>query len=577
MRKYIFLIGLLLMCIFSTSSFAKNNSENMNLEEIQKNYIIVKYKNGKIEKRLVSDFVEPEIKSISLDLKNENIKSDIDKAIDIANSNNEIEFSEPVIIFKANDILPNDINPNDSWRFDILGMNYLWEDFELIDFSQVIVAVIDTGVDLENDDLHTISGKDYVNDDMIADDDYGHGSHVAGVIGAITNNGNLVAGLANNVKIMPLKVLNSSGSGTNADVALAIEYAADNGADIINMSLGSGSESSLVKDAVEYAYGEGVVIVSSSGNSSNHWLDSEYPDENSGEIRNMEPMGYPAAFPEVISVGSIQYKDDEVIYISDFSDCSGKREIGGVEQEVFLDVVAPGSRIFSYIEDGTIEGWSGTSMAAPHVAGLAAIVKAKYNFLNKFQIREIINDTAIRTGINVPTYTGVSDDEIYGNGLINIKNAFGFDGLKLLNIKAYNSEGTELVINDYLFDNFIYSYDIELPEDTDKIVFNGEVMMDSSSIKLDGNNILDIIEIERTINTNEQTHIFNITSIYSESGNEIIKDYTFNFNILTGNEETYLSGLNVTDHNLTPTFVNTDFIYAIEDVEYEINEITVNA
>lgn len=572
MKKYFLLITLLFLLIFSSITFAKNNSESMSLEEIQKNYILVKYKNGKIKKRLISDFVEPKMKSMSLDLSIENNEVEIKEAIKIANENDEIELSEPIIIFTADNTLPNDINPNDPWRFDIIGMNDLWEDFESIDFSQVTVAVIDTGIDMDNPDFNidTVNAYDFANGDNTPNDDHGHGSHVSGVIGAIANNSEGIVGIAGNVKIMPLKVLDAGGSGTNEDVALAIRHAADNNADIINMSLGSNVESAIVRDAVVYAYDEGVTIISSSGNGSNHWTDGEDADEYGGSTRSMSTMGYPAAFTEVISVGSVQYLNAE-IYISDFSECSGEQEIDGNLQDVNLDVVAPGSRIYSFISDGSIYSLSGTSMSSPHVAGLAAILKAKYSSLDNVQIREIINNTAIDTDIIIPTYSGVNDDEIFGNGLINIKNAFGFDGLKTLDIKAYDSLNNELSISGYNFDQLDYSYNLEVPESTVKIVFDGSTVMSNSSV-LNNEDAIPNVLLTKLIDTENTIVEISVETNYGSSINQL-----YQFNITKKVSSSYLENLIITDHDLAPIFAKDTLTYSISDVTYNTDLLEITA
>ncbi|MDM8534472.1 S8 family serine peptidase, partial [Clostridiaceae bacterium HSG29] len=578
MKKYLLLIILLFMFLFSTISFAKSNGEKLNLEEIQKNYILVKYKNGKIEKRLISDFVEPKMKSMSLDLNNEsdeNNKTEIEEAIEIANENDEIEFSEPIIIFTADDTLPNDINENDAWRFDLLGMNDLWEDFDSVDFSEITVALIDTGIDMDNPDFNidTANAYDFVNADNNPNDDHGHGSHVAGILGAISNNNNDVAGIASEVKLLPLKVLDAGGSGTNENVALAIKYAAGEGedkrADIINMSLGANIESDVVREAVEYAYSKGVIIVSSSGNGSNHWIDSEDGDEDGGTTRDMSTMGYPAAFNEVISVGSIQYLNNE-IYISDFSECSGDQIINGILQNVYLDVVAPGSRIYSYISDGRILSLSGTSMASPHVAGLAAILKAKYTSLDNIQIREIINKTAIDNDIIVPSYSGVSDDEIYGNGLINIKNAFGFDGLKELEIKAYDSLNNELSISGYNFDQFDYSYNIEVPESTVKIVFNGSTVMSNSNVLNNEDSIPNVL-LTKLIDSENTLVEISVETNYGNSINQL-----YEFNIAKKISNSFLENLIITDYDLSPVFNKDTLTYSISNVSYNTETLEIN-
>ena len=127
----------------------------------------------------------------------------------------------------------------------------------------ITVAVIDTGISRVRDLVETkfVPGYDFVNDRVEATDDYGHGTHVAGTIAQATNNGYGVAGIAYEASLMPLKVLNEYGGGTVADIAEAIKFAADKGANVINMSLGGGGESQLMKQAIDYAHQKGAVII----------------------------------------------------------------------------------------------------------------------------------------------------------------------------------------------------------------------------------------------------------------------------------------------------------------------------
>jgi subtilisin family serine protease len=250
--------------------------------------------------------------------------------------------------------------------------------------TDVMIAVIDTGVDYTHEDLddgrvRTDIDKDYVNDDDDAMDDHGHGTHVAGTIAAETNNGIGVAGVMWVAEILPIKVLNEWGSGYSSDVAEGIRYAADQGADVINMSLGSRSCSQTIADAVNYAYfDKGVVIVAAAGN-------------------NGSSISYPAKFDPVIAVGATDHNDHRA-YFSNYGD--------------ELDVVAPGVTIFSTVPNDGYDAFSGTSMASPHVAGVAGLLLAQRPHLSNGQVREILRQSADDLGQG-------GFDPYYGYGRVN--------------------------------------------------------------------------------------------------------------------------------------------------------------
>lgn len=257
--------------------------------------------------------------------------------------------------------------------------------------NEVMIAVIDTGVDYTHDDLddgrvRTDIDKDYVNDDDDAKDDHGHGTHVAGTIAAETNNGLGVAGVMWQAQILPLKVCDSQGSCNGDDVAAAISYAADQGANAINMSLG-GSCSQTIADAVNYAYFEkGVIIVAAAGNSG-------------------LSIGYPAKHPPVIAVGATDYNDERA-YFSSY----------GNE----LDVVAPGVDIWSTVPNNGYDSFKGTSMASPHVAGVAGLLLAQRPDLSAGQVREILHQSADDLGED-------GFDRYYGYGRVNAYQALQTD------------------------------------------------------------------------------------------------------------------------------------------------------
>ncbi|MEJ1929725.1 S8 family peptidase [Nostoc sp. NIES-2111] len=245
---------------------------------------------------------------------------------------------------------PNDEYYSKQWNLHQIGVEGAWSQTK---GSGITVAVIDTGVTKVRDlqETNFVQGYDFVNDKEEATDDNGHGTHVAGTVAQATNNKYGVAGIAYEASIMPLKVLSAYGGGTVADIAEAIKFAADKGADVINMSLGGGGESQLLKDAINYAHNKGVTIIAAAGN------------------ENDSSASYPARYPHVIGVSAIGPDGEKAPYSNygagvDIS-APGGSDAGAILQETINE---QGEGVFLALQ--------GTSMASPHVAGVAALIKA---------------------------------------------------------------------------------------------------------------------------------------------------------------------------------------------------------
>lgn len=262
----------------------------------------------------------------------------------------KVEYIEPNYQYHALEA-PNDPDYNKQWNFHSINLESAWKETK---GNGVTVAVIDTGVTKVPDLKLTkfVPGYDFVNDSEKVDDDNGHGTHVAGTIAQSTNNGYGVAGIAYEANIMPLKVLSKGGGGTIADIAEAIKFAADNGADVINLSLGGAGASQMMQEAIDYAYSKKAVIVAAAGNA------------------NQNSASYPARYPKVISVAATDSTGEKANY-SNYGAGVDLSAPGGSETgKILQNTINPrtGESVFA--------GFQGTSMAAPHVAGVAALIKA---------------------------------------------------------------------------------------------------------------------------------------------------------------------------------------------------------
>ena len=289
------------------------------------------------------------------------------------------------------------MQPNDpyyasqQWNMNLINAPTAWD--ITTGTGEIVIAIIDTGIDLGHPELadKIVAGIDLVNDDDIAQDDHAHGTHVAGIAAAVGNNGQGVAGVAWNARLMPVKILDQDGRGYMSTLAEAIVWATDHGTDIINMSIASLSNNLTVRDAIDYAYAHGVILVAAAGNA-----------YSMGALTI-----YPAAFDHVIGVGSVGSEYEHASYSS-----AGP----------FVDVAAPGGHsnigptIYSTFWQNGVHTYNhaeGTSMAAPHVTGLAALLKATDASLGPDEIEQIITSTAIDLG-------EPGRDELYGAGCIDI-------------------------------------------------------------------------------------------------------------------------------------------------------------
>jgi len=322
----------------------------------------------------------------------------------IAATPNDTLFEEQYALHNTGQDIGVPGSPSGTARADIKAPE-AWE--ETKGTGSTVIAILDTGIDLLHPDLQSkvvSGGRDFVNNDFDATDDNWHGTHVAGIAAADTNNSEGMAGVAWNCKLLPVKVLDDEGYGLYSWIADGIRWAADEGADVISMSFGGPSEGAILREALNYAKAAGVVLVASAGNED----DSVY---------------YPAAYDEYcIAVAATDYNDERPWWSNP-----------GPE----VDVAAPGVRILScaptwFFGPGSFPyGYAeGTSQAAPHVAGLAALIKDLKPWLRVDEIMDIIRYTA--EDVNSGSSPGF--DEFIGYGRINMDAA-------LVPIKLASSSG----------------------------------------------------------------------------------------------------------------------------------------
>ncbi len=299
-----------------------------------------------------------------------------------------IEYAEPDYYFFKSDTHPNDplYTNGDQWHFAAVNAPAAW-DLSTGSNSQII-GIINTGVDWNHPDLNDniwsntqeianngidddgngyiddVRGWDFVNDDNDPNDDNSHGTHVAGIAAAETNNNVGGAGVAWNAQIMPVKMLQSSGTGTSSDLAAAINYAAQNGATVINMSLGSYAESQTVKAALENAYVT-AVLVAAAGNDG-YKVDPPYPPFP------VYAPAYPACYSFVIGVEATTQSNTLAAFSN--RDLSGP-VVAANDFNHNYEIRAPGVDIWSTFPSSDYHKLNGTSMASPIVAGAVALIK----------------------------------------------------------------------------------------------------------------------------------------------------------------------------------------------------------
>lgn len=423
-----------------------------------------------------------------------------------------VEYVGPEYIYKTN-FMPNDpafTTSKDAWYYfwplRFIGVDYAWD--ITTGANGQIIAVIDTGVDYTHEDLKgkVILGHDFVNNDDDPMDDFGHGTFVAGEIGAIANNGIGIAGVDWGCKILAIKSLDADGFGTDAQLGDGVQYAADHGASIINMSLGGSGYDQYFKDSIDYAYAAGCVIVAAAGN------------------ENTSSPSYPAAYDHVIAVAAIDENDQRTLWLP----------FQGSNYGNWVDICAPGIA-FSTLPGNKYGNKEGTSMAAPLVAGTAGLLKALKPSLTEDDVESILKSTATNIDSENPGYEGM-----LGAGKIDAFQAclslalppassmpvisdFVFDNYgneyvlycQQGMVVKYNSNGLQIAsINGFNGKDLIFPYGIALSPNGDKVyvsdTYNNRVIIFNSSLQgikeISGSNVYATFKDVEVVDTDLFSH-----------------------------------------------------------------------
>lgn len=369
----------MLLCVlafvlfFSVSSYGSKIVEAKNSLSSETNSYIVGF-NKKVDKSFVKGKIKKEfdiLPIVTMELTNEQV-------LELSNNSNISYIEQDYSVKASGQILSWGVPYTNA--IDVQSMG--------ITGNGVKIGILDTGIDYTHEDLNVLGGVSFIEGSQSYFDDNGHGTHVAGIIGSLNNHLG-VLGISPQADLYAIKVLDGDGNGNYSDIIAGIEWAIDNDMDILNMSLGGDSKSRALKEAVNLAYEAGILLIAAAG--------------NDGSAKK-STVDYPAEYKSVIAVGAIDEDNERATFSS-----VGKS----------LELMAPGVNIFSTLPGGYgVE--EGTSFAAPYVTGIAALLIEHNSSLKNTEVREALNNTAIRLG----------EDFYYGNGLINVLDALEYSTKK---------------------------------------------------------------------------------------------------------------------------------------------------
>ncbi len=300
-------------------------------------------------------------------------------------------YIEPVFLASQQAVMVNDPSFRFQWAIPKIEVDKAWE--VNIGSPDIVVAVIDTGIDISHTDLknNVISGVDIVNGNSASMDDNGHGTYVSGIIAAEANNSIGIAGISWKSRLMPVKVLTASGEGSYSDLIEGIIYAADHGARILNLSLGGYSYSQFLGDAIQYAHSSRAVIVAAGGN------------------ENTDEQLYPAAYSNVIGVSATDPFD---------------QRWPSSNHGTYISLSAPGVGVLSTQRENSYGEATGTSVSAAQVSGVAALILSKNPDFSNTQVENILYQTADDLGDK-------GWDGYHGFGCVNALKAVEMSGVEV--------------------------------------------------------------------------------------------------------------------------------------------------